>query len=234
MLTEIRDFSPYFQSSRVIPATDAAMMERIFQLRFEVYCQECGFLKASDYPDSRESDPHDAAAAHFSAIDRRDGLAGYVRLVMPNQQGKFPFQDHCADLFTEAVLADAKQAGEISRLMVPSNYRRRRGDILAGITVTSDSAATPERRTDSPQIMLSLFRQMYAYSLGYQLRFWYAAMERPLARALTRLGFAFHQIGPQTDYYGPVAPYLADLRELETNVGAADPELLAWMRSAPA
>lgn len=234
MLTEIRDFSPYFHSSRVIPETDAPMMERILRLRFEVYCQECGFLNELDYPDSRESDPHDTEAAHFCAIDLRDGLAGYVRLVMPDQQGKFPFQYHCADLFSEAALPDARHAGEISRLMVHSNYRRRRGDILAGITVASDTAPVPERRTESPQIMLSLFRQMYAYSLVHNIRFWYAAMERPLARALTRLGFAFNQIGPQTDYYGPVAPYLADLRELETKVGAADPELLTWMRAARA
>jgi hypothetical protein len=56
-------------------------------------------------------------------------------------------------------------------------------------------------------------------------------MERPLARALARLGFAFQQIGAETDYYGPVAPYMADLRELEVKLGEARPDLLTWMRS---
>ena len=72
---------------------------------------------------------------------------------------------------------------------------------------------------------------MYIYSINNGIRYWYAAMERSLARALTRMNFAFNQVGPQTDYYGPVAPYMADLRELETRVGASDPALLAWMRS---
>lgn len=85
-------------------------------------------------------------------------------------------------------------------------------------------------RKKSPQILLSLYRQMYAFSLNNGIRYWYAAMERPLARALTRMNFGFRQIGPPTDYYGPVALYLADLRELETLLGERDPALLAWMR----
>ena len=55
---------------------------------------------------------------------------------------------------------------------------------------------------------------MYAYSRKNGIRHWYAVMERPLARSLLRLNFAFKAIGPQTDYYGPVMPYLADIREL--------------------
>ena len=93
-----------------------------------------------------------------------------------------------------------------------------------------NEAPTHERRNDSPQIMLSMFRQIYAYSVAHDIRYWYAAMERTLARALVRLGFAFNPIGPETDYYGPVAPYLADLRDLERKVGDAKPDLLSWMR----
>jgi N-acyl amino acid synthase of PEP-CTERM/exosortase system len=89
-------------------------------------------------------------------------------------------------------------------------------------------------REDSPLILLSLYREMYEYSLENGIRYWYAAMERSLARALTRMGFSFRQIGPATDYYGPVAPYVADLRELETRLGEFNPGLLAWMRSAVA
>jgi hypothetical protein len=38
-------------------------------------------------------------------------------------------------------------------------------------------------------------------------------------------------MGPETDYYGPVAPYLADLRDLEVQVGARRPELLRWLQA---
>lgn len=225
-----RDFAPYFHSRRVLPGADGPTMHRIYTLRYEVYCLECAYLDAEAHPDGRESDAHDAGSAHFCAVDRQDLLAGYVRLVPPDDDGRLPFQAHGLSLFDHAVLPDPGLAGEISRLMVHRQYRRRRGDTLAGVTVDSGGARPVERRNDSPQIMLSLFRQMYVYSLASGVRYWYAAMERPLARALTRMGFAFEAVGPETDYYGPVAPYLADLRELESKVHQADPELLNWMR----
>jgi N-acyl amino acid synthase of PEP-CTERM/exosortase system len=74
---------------------------------------------------------------------------------------------------------------------------------------------------------------MYAHSLRNGIRYWYAAMERSLARALVRMNFGFRQIGPATNYYGPVAPYVADLREFERRLGECNPALLAWMQHAP-
>jgi N-acyl amino acid synthase of PEP-CTERM/exosortase system len=227
---QLDGFSPYFNSRRVTPDVDGPLMQRIHALRYEVYCLECKFLHALDYPEGLESDKHDAESAHFCAMDRSERLSGYVRLVPADADGCFPFQTHCPSLFDAVVLPDPRGAGEISRLMVHSHYRRRRGDTLAGFTVVSETEPAVERRNDSPQIMLSMFRQMYVYSLSSGIRYWYAAMERTLARALMRLGFAFNPIGPETDYYGPVAPYLADLRELELKVGEAKPDLLTWMR----
>jgi N-acyl amino acid synthase of PEP-CTERM/exosortase system len=231
MSTQSTDFAPYFTGQRVLPADDAPMMLRVLSLRFDVYCLECGYLPAQAYADGLERDEHDAASAHFCALDRRDELAGCVRLVPADSLGRFPFQEHCPSLFEHSQLPEPRLAAEISRLMVHQRYRRRRGDTLAGVTITSDAAPEVERRNDSPQIMLSMFRQMYGFSLDNGTRYWYAAMERPLARALARLGFAFQQIGAETDYYGPVAPYLADLRELEVKLGEARPDLLTWMRS---
>lgn len=223
-------FAPHFLGRRVAPDADVALMDAILALRFQVYCRECAFLPPEQHPDGHESDAYDGVSAHFCATDARKDLAGYVRLVPADAAGQFPFQAHCASLFDAVQLPDPRQAGEISRLMVQSHYRRRRGDTLAGVTLASDAPPSGERRNDSPQILLSMFRQMYAYSVAHGVRHWYAAMERPLARALRQLGFGFRAIGPATDYYGPVAPYLADLRELEVTVGETKPDLLRWMR----
>jgi hypothetical protein len=43
--------------------------------------------------------------------------------------------------------------------------------------------------------------------------------------------FGFRQIGPSIDYYGPVAPYLADLRELEARLEKRNPALFHWMQA---
>ncbi len=225
------EFSPNFRSHEGGVGRDDALMRRVFELRFQVYCLECGFLPTANYPDRREVDEHDANSAHFCTFNLRDELAGYVRLVRPDALQTFPFQSHCSTLLEGVTLPDPSEAAEISRLMVRQDYRRRQGDMLAGVTPEIGSAVPEhEMRDNSPQIVLNLYRQMYAYSLKNGIRYWYAAMERSLARVLTRMNFAFRQIGPQTDYYGPVAPYLADLRELEARLGESHPTLLAWMQ----
>ena len=117
--------------------------------------------------------------------------------------------------------------------MVRKNYRRRHGEQPpSGAAMDEDAAYPHEMRNPSPQILLCLYRAMYLYSLKNGIRYWYAAMERSLARILTRMNFGFQQIGPATDYYGAVAPYVADLRFLEQQLSQKSPDLLHWMRSS--
>jgi N-acyl amino acid synthase of PEP-CTERM/exosortase system len=225
------EFAPNFRSREGRFGRDEALMRSVFELRFQVYCLECGFLPSAAYPDRLESDEHDSRSAHFCAFNLNDELVGYVRLVPPGVQQAFPFQSHCTVSLEGVPLAEPSKSVEISRLMVRKDYRRRRGDILSGVTADEGRAfAEHEKRDGSPQILLSLYRQMYAFSLKNGIRHWYAAMERPLARALMRMNFAFRQLGPQTDYYGPVAPYRADLPELEACLSECNPSLLAWLR----
>lgn len=211
----------------------ASALRSALELRYQVYCLECNFLPPDDYPDGIETDEHDEGAAHFYAFDSREELVGYVRLVRPDSKQRFPIQTRCtpsADIVD--LLPPSNQAAEVSRLMVRNDYRRRRDDRLSGITATQNNAIfAGERRHESPQILLSLYRQMYAYSRTHGIRYWYAAMEQSLARSLIRSNFAFKLIGPPTDYYGPVAPYLADLNEVEARVKDKRPDLLTWMQN---
>jgi N-acyl amino acid synthase of PEP-CTERM/exosortase system len=202
------------------------------ELRFQVYCLECNFLSPDDYPDGMESDEHDDAATHFYAFDSREELVGYVRLVRADHERLFPIQRNCSLTVDRGSLPEPSTVAEISRLMVRNDYRRRRGDRLSGVTAEQNQAAFGgDRRHEAPQVLLSLYRQMYAYSRENGIRHWFAAMERPLARSLLRLNFAFRSIGPESDYYGPVAPYIADLRDLESQVGERRPELLQWLQA---
>lgn len=230
-LLDLTEFAPYFRSYRARFGQEDDWMHRIFELRFQVYCQECGFLPPSDYLDGREIDEYDANAVHFCAFNSREELVGYVRLVRPAASGKFPFQMHCPTLLEGVTLPNPSQSVEVSRLMVREDYRRRRGDILAGVNLDSASPNQEhEKRNKSPQILLSLYRQIYTFSRSAGIRYWYAAMESSLALVLTRMNFGFRQIGPLIDYYGPVAPYLAAVHDTELGLGAANPALLAWMQ----
>ena len=79
-------------------------MRRIFELRFQVYCKECGYLPSANYPEGLEADEYDADAVHFCTFNSTDELVGYVRLVRPAASGVFPFQRHCPDLLEGVTL----------------------------------------------------------------------------------------------------------------------------------
>ncbi len=231
--------APNFSFGRVNAIRDAALLDQIFALRYEVYCLECGFLAPEAFRDGLESDEYDGRAAHFTAHNAGAELVGTVRLVRPASPQCFPFERHCRQLFDTVHLPPRDQSAEVSRLIVRKSYRRRAGDTLAGVSAdfSAGSPVAPgsegsaaERRTSHPQILLGPYREMYRFSLENGIRYWYAAMERPLARALARFQFVFSPIGFEVDYYGPVTPYVADLRDLERRVAVADPALLEWMR----
>lgn len=228
------DFAPYFHSHHRAFRGQEMLMGQAYQLRFQTYCLECGFLPEQNYPNRQEKDAFDSHSEHFCAYNSREELVGYVRLVHADQENRFPFQHHRLEIFDSVDLPPAEESGEISRLIVSQNYRRRRGDNMAGIAAEDpNSDSRQERRVQSPQILLSLYRQMYSMSIRNDIRYWYAAMEPSLARSLSHMNFGFKQIGPPADYYGMVAPYVADLRELEERIAAKTPDLMEWLR-APA
>ena len=178
-------------------------------------------MSPDDYPDRVETDEHDDAAKHFYAFDADKELVGYVRLVRPDVKQRFPFQQHCITSGEGPILPAPGDAVEISRLMLRRDYRRPRGSrrdcLLAG---QKTAAFSGEKLHAASQVLMTLYRQMYAYSRANNIGHWYAAMERPLARSLVRLNVSFKPIGPQSDYYGPVVPYLANLKELKAQTHA--------------
>ena len=221
--------APYFHSCEYLPGRSEALLRPAFELRYQVYCLECEFLDAEAYPEQFETDEYDSTAAHFCSYNQGEELVGYVRLIISSRTKPLPVLERCPALGQSMPPLDI--GAEISRLMVREDYRRRRGDSLSGANLDDGIAYDVDRRNKSPGILLSLYRQMYQYSLNANIRYWFAAMEPSLARVLSRMSFGFRQIGPTTDYYGPVAPYVADLRDLEKEVHRRDPGLLEWMRS---
>lgn len=201
---------------------NASVLNCALRLRYQVYCREFKFLPASDYPGCLESDEHDADAAHFYAFDDNEELAGYVRLVRADVNRRFPVQYHCAVFDDRFALPPVEASAEVSRLMVRSDYRRRREDTVAGICIEAEESPTVgsvDRRREAPEVLKSLYGQMSAYSRASGIGHWYAAMERPLARTLSRHGCSFSPIGPPTDYYGPVTPYVVGVDQIESAFG---------------
>ena len=214
------------------------ILSDIFKLRYDVYCVECAFLPQDVAIEGLESDDFDDCSTHFAAYTMDESLTGTVRLVHPHLPRPFPFELHCTT-FPDFVMPPRAECGEISRLAVKRTHRRRRADSVLGIPgfSTGDapalSAAANRRDQISPMLILGMYREMFRHSRTRGMRYWFAAMERSLARSLARVGFDFEPIGPQADYYGAVTPYVVDLNVLAERIGHNNPALAAWFCEKP-
>lgn len=215
----------------------SAWLTEIFRLRFQVYCIECEFLPASKFQEEMESDEYDVCSTHFAAYTKDDEIVGAIRLVQPQTHQAYPLEAHCR-VFDGLQLPPRELTGEVSRLVVRKDYRRRKGDSWFGVPqgmISEDRMVLPDwhdtdERSDreSPTLLLGMYREMYRHSRRNGVRYWLAAMERSLARCLEKLGFRFIAIGPPASYYGTVIPFMVDLHELERTLRNKNHALAEW------
>ena len=235
---------PYFNFRKVLKGNmESYVLKEIFKLRYEVYCLERHYLEASTCKEEMETDEYDACSTHFAAYTLSNDIVGTVRLVQPDAEQQYPFESHCVP-FPEFTFPARETAAEISRLVVRKTFRRRRGDSMEGIskdfvekgstkTIQPRSTVRGDKRGNSPLLLLGMYREMYRHSRQNGIRYWYAAMERSLARSLQKMGFKFVPIGPQVDYYGPVTPHMVDLNELIERLERENKFLAAWFNDEP-
>ena len=197
-----------------------ALLEQSYRLRYQVYCLERKFLRAEDYPNGLEIDVFDRHAAHIGAIDSHGELAGTARVVRASEQG-LPIFEHCVIFPYETVFTpENPRLVEVGRLSVSRSYRRRRSDTAAAagaalVRPGGAGFAGHDRRGQHEDVFLTLLKGMYQAAKRAGATHWLAATEKPLQRMLAQRGFPFHQIGPDSDYFGIVAPYQMHLQEFE-------------------
>ncbi len=234
---------PYFAFgtlSRCNP--ESPILRDIYRLRHEVYCQQSAALPAADCAAGNAADEFDPGAIHVAGWTLDGGLVGAVRLLRPDQDQPYPFEQQCK-VFANFQHPPRAQAAELSRLVVRSSVRRRRGDSIEGIAqafaergttaAIGPPGATRDPRNNSPLLLLGLYRELYRHSRANGVRYWYAAMDRPLARALETMGFKFLPIGPQAELDGPLTPHMADLDDVAQRLGTENPFLAAWLGDLP-
>jgi N-acyl amino acid synthase of PEP-CTERM/exosortase system len=199
---------------------DPRLLESSYRLRYQVYCLERKFLPADNYPHQLEIDEFDDRSMHVGAVDIRGELAGTIRGVRTSEAG-FPLLRHCTISPQETALFESGHAlVELSRLCVSRRYNRRAVDGFCGAGADGAASAPPEgsgeRRDGRGELFLSVMKAMYQATKRIGATHWIAAFEKSLHRMFTYHGFPFRQIGPESDYAGPVAPHAMDLREFDT------------------
>ena len=175
---------------------DPMLMAQSYRLRYQVYCVERGFLNAANYPEQVERDEFDGFSLHAGVVNERRHLVGTLRFVRVYLD-VLPLFRHCT-ISAEAerqLRGDDVRLAEVSRLCMSRECR--------------------DGQVGNSRVALSLFRAGYQTSKRHGLTHWLAAMEPSLHRLLAAVGVPFRVAGPMTDYFGPVAPYVCDLREFD-------------------
>ena len=205
-----RHFDEYFMP---VLAQDIELKNTVYSIRHQVYCAELGFEPCNEA--QMEHDDFDAYSFH--ALLQHKGsktFAGTVRVVAPQTEEQLlPIEKYCIDSITHATLhpkyLPREKICEISRLAVPSDFRRRRADNFKGAAtgvINQDNYSETELRC-FPFIAVGLYLAAAAAALKNGIEHSYVMMEPRLARSMSFLGIKFEQIGPVVDYHGQRAPY---------------------------
>ena len=195
------------------------------RLRYDVYCEELGFLDPKRYPARLESDQFDVHSVHFAALNQQREVVATLRLVRHSPLG-FPLDARAASLSPAFYELPRDKTVEISRLILAKHYRRRANDGRYGTGGVAPDASAGEQRSPYPLVLFGLFRLMFEESTNTGLTHWLAAMEPWLQSFLDRFGFTFTPVGTSIDYFGEVVPYSARIEDIFRTVAAMKPEVL--------
>ena len=208
----VETFSKYFT---IVPANTSALQNIVYQIRYQVYCQEFHFEREEDCPSRMENDRYDAHSSHCLLIhEPNKNPVGCVRLIGPdpnNPELPLPFEPFCQNPDYLEIL-DPKTLprgsfGEFSRLAVLQTFRRRKSDEKKPVSMPDWKTASTSGRNAFPVIPVSLFLAALSMLLHNGFNYGFAMMEPCLARLLRRFEIDFNQIGDVVDYHGPRGPF---------------------------
>lgn len=216
-------FETHFE---VVPADQNHMLEKVFRIRHQVYCEELGFEPNRE--NQLEQDEFDKNSIHCLLLHKpSQSYVGCVRLVLadshaPDESG-FPFEQVCGSAvrweFDQAAGTGRKRYGEISRLAISANFRRPRNFVapLDGMPAKLD-ARDEEAKRLFPSIAVGLYLAVAAMGLSKGLDGVFAMMEPRLARQLSRFGIHCQPAGDAVEHRGTRVPYFISRHSLLDNL----------------
>jgi N-acyl amino acid synthase of PEP-CTERM/exosortase system len=205
-----RDFQRYFT---VVSASTPALKDEVYRIRYQVYAEELGWEDASRFPDGYERDAYDEDAIACLLQHRASGkFIGCARLVLVplRSAARFPFEKIIAPLEEELATYSSgwrANAGEISRVAVISQFRRRRNERNRPDGFADEDTPSTEERRTFPHIAVGLYLGAAALGLSRNLHRVFAIMEPRLARRLRMYGIEFEAVGEPVEHHGVRVPY---------------------------
>ena len=229
----VRNFSIYFR-----PRYAATRHQRHFSytIRHQVYAEELGWEPVNEH--RLERDECDDYAHHCLLEHKRTGdIAGCVRLVIPpdgESQARLPFQLHDINVVSPDKICSIfkNSVGEISRLAVPSCFRRRANESGKPFILDDRNPTlfTKDERRNFPNISIGLYLSAIALVDLCGLDLVLVVMEPRLQRHLKRYGLLFRQISTAFELRGERALYELPRSELTRHMNPQIKALYNFIR----
>lgn len=230
--------STYFRFEEVLPGT--AGYDAYLEARYEIFCEELGRVEAPGALSGKgrpvETDHYDAVSRHFVAIHKAtDGVAGFVRVIMPNELGLNVTPRYVIERPLPYPDATDDRIGEISRMAIASRFRRRHSDQgkpVHGDPETEMSGKPDGMRRHQPELVLGMYREIYRMCRQAGITHCMAAMDGRFSRLLVALGFPFVPVGPVNDKVKPPRRvFLISAAEMERSLGEREADVLSFMQA---
>lgn len=191
-----------------------------YKIRYQVYCIESGYEDHRAFPDGEEKDEWDDHSAHFLVRSKTTGeWMAAMRLILPGNKDGHPVFQLCDIDRSIAGKTRSSTSGEISRLCIINQFRRRlppgRAEMnQASLHHQKDAAHHQLReRCKEPLIVLGLFRAAAQYSREHGIPYWYFLTTSALARMLKRMNVHMIKAGGSCFHNGERHPFLVDLKD---------------------
>ncbi len=169
------------------------LLERVYRLRYEVYCVEKQFENPEMQIAGYEQDKFDEHAVHTLLVDSESGLSrGAVRLVLPKEGATLPVFEVSA-AFKEAAGRDfpVETTAEASRFLRAVDRAGSRG----------------RAAFETLALMTGLTQMCWENGISHLA----ALITPPMLRLLHRFGLDFRPVGEPVDFHGIRHACLYDL-----------------------
>ncbi|MBN8443762.1 MAG: PEP-CTERM/exosortase system-associated acyltransferase [Thauera sp.] len=215
-------FSRYF---RIDAALNASLLDEVFRVRHEVYCENLKF--EPERPNRREFDDFDAHSVHCllrTAASPHESV-GCTRIILanpddPNQP--LPFERTCAGRLDHSLIDPSRlprdRIAEISRLAVGDRYRRRKGEGNTQLGLDANDFAQNGTQPRFPFIPASLLLGAVAMAEYKGIETVFVLTEPRLATHFARLGVEVTQIGAPIFHRGLRIPSVMQVDEIIRNM----------------
>lgn len=207
----------YRKHFEVVPALSDALRAHNYRIRHEVYCKELGIQPTRN--DQIEVDEYDTHAVHcLVRAVATHSFVGCARIVLvnpANPKEPLPFEKAFAAPLRgrfDPSRVDRHKIGEISRLAVVGQYRRREGERDSPFSVSDDFGGEDGLRL--PYMTLGLYLAMIALAQWKGVETLYMLADTSLANSIARLGIELNPIGPALERTGGRFPCALPIDEV--------------------